>query len=135
MKKLFFAAVMMTAFLAASCQKESKEKPVPGLDGVVGSQQWELGGNDASISLYDTAGKSVDGGMFLKANAQNLGDLGQDILRVGDELYIAVSGSRIVFVTDMELKIKKAIETSADGSKLNPRSLAQGGWKSICHIL
>lgn len=130
MKKLFyFAAVAAAAFLAVSCQKENNEEPIPSLEGVLVLNNGNWGANDASISLYDTESKTVSAGMFRKANGQMLGDLGQDILKCGDELYIAVNGSKVIFVTDLELNIKKAIEVSDAGSKLSPRSLAYSGGK------
>ncbi|MDO5442833.1 MAG: YncE family protein [Bacteroidia bacterium] len=130
MKKLFyFAAVAAAALLAASCQEENQEEPVPSLEGVLVLNNGNWGGNDASISLYDTDSKTVSGGMFQKANGQMLGDLGQDILKCGNELYIAVNGSQVIFVTDLELNIKKVIEASDSGSKLSPRSLAYSGGK------
>lgn len=130
MKKLFyFAAAAAAAFIAASCQKEKVEETVPTLEGVLVLNNGNWGSNDASISLYDTEFKTVDGGMFQKANGQMLGDLGQDILKFGSELYIAVNGSKVVFVTDLELNIKKVVEVYDSGSKLSPRSLTSAGRK------
>ena len=53
-----------------------------------------------------------------------LGDLGQDIVRAGDRVYIAVSGSQTVFVTDLRLKILHQINAENDGARLSPRAFA-----------
>lgn len=131
MKRIFnVAALVFTVIFALSCRKDDpREEPVPSLEGVLVLNNGNWGSNDASLSLYDPVSGTVSGGMFLKANGQMLGDLGQDILRCGDELYIAVNGSRVIFITDLELNMKTAVEASAGGSKLSPRCLVGAGGK------
>ena len=62
--------------------------------------------------------------MFYAVNEQKLGDLGQDIIRCGDNLLIAVNGSKLIYVTDLDLKIVASITND-----LSPRYFTAGGGK------
>ena len=128
MKKSIFAIV--TAFAIIACDKTGTETPDALSSGdilVLNNGNW--GGNDACITTYEMqSGKTMDKA-FQKANGQQLGDLGQDILAAGDDIYIAVYGSQVIFLTDKDLKIKKTIIATADGNTLSPRCLTKGGEK------
>ena len=86
--------------------------------------------NNASVSLYDPETRNVTAGAFSAANdGKPLGDTAQDMLAVGDELYISVNVSKVVFVTDRNLKIKKSIVAKKGETSLSPRYLCSGGGK------
>ena len=130
MKKIFcFLAAAAALVLTASCHREDPAEPVPSLKGLLVLNNGNWGSNDASLTLFDPGKGTATGNMFYSANNQKLGDTGQDILNFGNELYIAVSGSKVVFVTDLELKIQAVVEASEKGAKLQPRSLAYSGGK------
>ena len=130
MKKIFcFLAAGAAAIAIASCNHSDPPEPVPSLSGVLVLNNGNWGSNDASVTIFDPLAGAATGNMFYSANSQKLGDLGQDILKCGNELYIAVSGSKVVFVTDLELKIKTIVEASDNGVKLQPRRLTYGGGK------
>ena len=127
MKRILLTIIAAASILTA-CDRSNTEIPeVPSTGNILVLNNGNWGGNDACITLYDTKTGTVTANAFQKANGQNLGDLGQDILAAGNELYIAVNGSQIVFVTDYDLKIKKTITAEADGNKLSPRYLTKGG--------
>lgn len=125
-KRTFF--YFATFLLITSCGKPTQTPdPVPDpLEGcaiVLNNGNW--GSNDASISLWDPTTGLVTADEFFSVNGQHLGDLGQDIVRFKDEIYISVNGSKIIFVTDNGLKIKTSITANApDGSPLSPRYFA-----------
>lgn len=139
--KLIFAA--LAAFAIAACRPvtpdtpdtpdepdvpdtpEVPDAPVAGIKGMLVLNNGNWGSNDASAAVYDPEAQTVEADVFFKANGQHLGDLGQDILVVGDEMYISMNGSKLVFVTDMELKLKKTIEVEFEGTKMAPRYLAE----------
>ena len=126
--------ILLTIIAAASiltaCDHSNMDTPdVPSTGNVLVLNNGSWGGNDASITIYDAKTGAIKANAFQKANSQNLGDLGQDILANGSELYIVVNGSQIIFVTDHSLKIKKTITAQADGNKLSPRYLTKGGNK------
>ena len=129
MKRILLTIIAAASILTA-CDHSNMDTPdVPSTGNVLVLNNGSWGGNDASITIYDAKTEAITANAFQKANGQNLGDLGQDILADGSELYIAVNGSQIVFVTDHSLKIKKTITAEADGNKLSPRYLTKGGNK------
>ena len=86
--------------------------------------------NNASISLYDPETQSVASNAFSAANdGMPLGDTAQDIIAVGEQLYISVNVSKVVFVTDRNLKIKKSIVAKKGETTLSPRYLCSGNGK------
>lgn len=87
------------------------------------------GSNDANIGLYDPASKSFAPKAFFAANQMNLGDLGQDIIGVDDNIYIALNGSQTVFMTGKGLDLKTQINALKGETKLSPRYLATDGDK------
>lgn len=131
MKKIQILLLAAAALLsAAACRKDNPVPPEePSIKGALVLNNGKWGSNDASIALYNPEDKSVAPGQFLAANGQQLGDLGQDILVVDNEMYISMNGSKVVFVTDMELKLKKTIEVDFEGGKMAPRYLAAANGK------
>ena len=80
--------------------------------------------NNSNISVFNIDNKELALNAFYQANGKYLGDLGQDILVAGDEIYIAVSNSRRIFVTDSELRIKKEITFGmGEANAFQPRYL------------
>lgn len=67
------------------------------------------GNNDASLGRWQDSGKTYYSGAFYGVNKQHLGDLGQDMLVYGSKVYIAVSGSKKIFVTDLDLHLLATI--------------------------
>lgn len=125
--KIILAAA--AAFSLAACRQDPPYEPETGIQGAVILNNGNWGSNDASIAIYNPTDKTVAAEQFFAANGQRLGDLGQDILVLGDEIYIAMNGSKVVFVTDRDLKIKETIEVENAGAKMAPRYLAESDGK------
>lgn len=124
--------LMMLPVLATmhSCDKIGGQEDGPEASTgtyILNNGNW--GDNDANIGIYDPSSKTYTAGAFFAANNQKLGDLGQDILVAGDEVYIAMNSSQTIWVTDLTLKIKKQINADVEGSRLSPRCLATAGGK------
>ena len=112
-----------------SCDNSSKEDITPVRSGTYILNNGNWGSNDSNIGIYNPSDKSFTADAFKSANGQNLGDLGQDIIGAGDDIYVAVNGSQTIFVTDTDLKIKQQINADKDGTRLSPRYLAASGSK------
>ncbi len=81
-------------------------------------------GNNASLSSIDFTDSTNYYFQFAAANGRGLGDTGQDAIRYGEKIYIAVYGSNTIEVVDgSSLKSIKTIQTEA-GKPGSPRSLA-----------
>lgn len=135
MKKLTFMALVALLALVASCQKdEPLLPPAPTIDPVekhgfliMNNGNW--GSNDACFTFYH-GDDDITPNYFLTANGQKAGDLAQDIIDVDGTLYIAMNGSKLIYVTDKQLKLQYTIVAqTAQGDTLSPRSLIDVGKK------
>lgn len=132
MKKSLLAILAIIAVSAVSCRKVVPEPvpvPEPETEGVYILNNGKWGDNNSNIGIYHPETKSYTADVFFTVNGKKLGDLGQDILRNGDDVYIAANGSKIVFVTDKDLKIKKEITATVSDVTLSPRNFCKGGGK------
>ena len=107
---------------------ESVEAPAS-IEGTYILNNGNWGSNDANVGIYDPASKSFAPKAFYAANQMNLGDLGQDIIGVGDAVYIAVNGSKTVFATDRSMRLNVQINAFKGQTRLSPRCLASYGSK------
>ena len=118
-----FLALSLTISLY-SCDNSSKDDITPAGSGTYILNNGNWGSNDSNIGVYNPSGKTFTADAFKIANGQALGDLGQDIIGLGEDIYIAVNGSQTIFVTDTDLKIKQQINADKDGTRLSPRCFA-----------
>lgn len=125
--KLLLAFGLTVAF--CSCDNSSKDAITPAGSGTYILNNGNWGSNDSNIGVYNPSEHTFTADAFKTANGQALGDLGQDITSLGDEVYIAVNGSQTIFVTDKSLKIKQQINADKEGIRLSPRCFATSGNK------
>ena len=127
--KKLFSAVMLCAALY-SCDKIGNQEDGPKVYAgtyILNNGNW--GDNDANIGIYDPATKQYISSAFYAANNQKLGDLGQDVIVFGDEVYIAMNGSQTIWVADENLMIKKQINADIEGTRLSPRYMTADNGK------
>ena len=123
--RVAFAALI--ALSAISCQKQENNTPEPKASGYYVLNNGSFKMNNSSVTMYDSESKVSTANAFSSTNGKNLGDTAQDILISGDDIFIAVNVSKLIFVTDKDLNIKHEITaTLEDGTTLSPRYLAQG---------
>ncbi|MBO4805055.1 MAG: hypothetical protein J5554_03350 [Paludibacteraceae bacterium] len=126
------ALLMMGAVSLTACSDDDDDEPNNApkekFNAVLVVNSGSMGQNDASISVIDLDSNKVYNNSFFKANDKRLGDTGQDAVRYGNKIYIAVSGSNTVEVIDGKtFKTVKSI-TPAEGYPGSPRDiLAYGG--------
>lgn len=80
----------------------------------------KMGSNNASLSFYNTDTQEVTADVFMEKNERGLGDTANDMLIYGEKMYIAVYGSQVIEVTDLQGNSLKQIQ-STTGSPLQPR--------------
>ena len=85
--------------------------------------------NNSELTYFNMLTSAVSTNVFSKANGKGLGDSANDIIVYGSKMYVAVTGSAMVFVTDLDGKIVKEISLSGESSKLAPRQLMADGGK------
>lgn len=127
-----FLIIAALAFAAAAC---SDDDPVigPAPDepqevstvGLYVLNSGKMGNNNAQLAYYDMGTKQLSANVFEVANGKQLGDTGNDMLIHGKKIYIAVTNSAIVFVTDLNGNILKEITVAGESANLSPRRLAK----------
>ncbi len=126
--KRFLTILSLAALLCAvSCNKHNDTPEVETPTGYYILNNGSFGLNNANVAVYDVETKTLTADVFASVNGKGLGDTAQDILVDGEDVYISVNVSQIIFVTDKDLKIKKEIvATLPDGTALSPRYLTKG---------
>lgn len=122
-------AVALIGAIVPGCDRTEDNDAVYGTGSTFVLNNGKWGDNNANIGIYDPQTRTFVPDAFLSQNGLMLGDLAQDIMRVEDEVYIAVNGSRTVFVTDNSLKIKRQLNAESGGNRLSPRYMTSGGGK------
>ena len=123
------ALLMMgvASFTACEGEEDDLKKSSNKVIYVLNEGSWN--NNNASVSAIDPTDGSSYYYQFAAANGRNLGDTGQDILRYGGKIYIAVSGSNTIEVVDgNSLTSIKTIKPES-GKPGNPRGLAASDGK------
>lgn len=82
----------------------------------------KMGSNNASLMMYNPETKKVEN-YFEKINGKKLGDTAQDIIIYGSKTYVAVYGSKLIYVLDQSGKIIGTIKSQNNGQDQAPRSL------------
>ena len=87
------------------------------------------GQNDASIAYYDKETQTASSANVFESmnDGLRLGDTAQEILVTGNKMYIAVSGSGIIYVTDLKCAVIDSIKSSKGGELQQPRAFATYG--------
>lgn len=125
----FFSAFLLTAFAVmtfTSCDPTEDDFETPEVStGLFVLNQGRYGSNNAGLTYYDFETGEATNDFFLGKNDRGLGDTGQDMIRYGSKIYIAMYNSSLVEVINAETGVSvKSIpmKTAADASEM-PRSL------------
>jgi hypothetical protein len=83
-----------------------------------------VGQNNSSLDFINLADKNIINGVFLATNQRKLGDLAQDAIVYGQKMYILVSVSQTIEVTDLFGVSIKQIKTDGE-----PRAVVSAAGK------
>ena len=102
MKK--FSIILLTAFAAVGCIKPSgdNEEVPTAADAVFVGCQGNWGSANATLSCYDPEAKSVENGVFYRANSARFGDTAQSLTMHEGTLYAVINNSGVVYAIDPE---------------------------------
>ena len=128
---LFFAAVLMPALFSCSAFDVDIDIPEGGSSsyGAYILNSGMMDSNNSKLTYFDLLSGTLTTNVFSTQNGRGLGDSANDMLIYGSKMYIAVTGSAIVFITDLQGKIIEKIELLGETSKLAPRQLVADGGK------
>lgn len=127
MKKLFLHLTILSALFLVACN--GNEDPI---DQTTGEPthlilcEGLMGKNDSKLVAYNFITKAQNDDFFLSINKRGLGDSGNDMLKHGSKIYIAVTGSSTIEIINAETgKSVGQIQMRTDnGNAKEPRSLA-----------
>lgn len=129
MKKYLIKSCIIATLLAGafiSCSDDDNAKPtveVKWEEGAFILNEGSYNGNNAKISYYNKeSGKLVDD-VFKAQNGKVLGGGAQDIVIYGGKMYITVTESNMIYITDLKAKIVEGGEISLP-AKYSPRHIA-----------
>ena len=112
-KYLLLALCSLMTVSFVSCDNEDDPKPaVPTENSTTGVYLLNSGkmySNNSTLDYYNPETKKLTTKVFAAANGRGLGDTANDMLIYGSKMYIAVSESAIIEVTDLSGKSLKTI--------------------------
>jgi len=129
-KRIHVSILLFTAITAlfSSCDTNSDSpQKIPAIvTGVYVLNEGQYQSNNASMTYYDLTTSTATADVFTAKNNRGLGDTGQDILKYGSKVFIAVFKSSLIEVLDATTAVsKKTIPMlNATGQPSSPRSLA-----------
>lgn len=127
--KKFISRILLVAMITLATVSCSKDDGGSSTDtsnitsGIFVLNEGNWGANDSELTYYNTVSGETSENVFFNANGKQLGDTANDILICGSKMYIAVSSSAIIFVTDLKGKIIKEIKVAGASANLSPRQL------------
>lgn len=121
------------AFTAVSCSNDSKiddsdddNQQVPeSTVGLYVLNSGKMGNNNAALTYFDITTNQVATNVFELANGKKLGDTGNSMIVHGSKMYIAVTNSAMIFVTDLKGKLLKEIAVQGESANMSPRQLVK----------
>lgn len=131
---IFVAALALVAFSCSEKGLEPQNPQEPGIfeSTIAGLYVLNSGkeeSNNSTLAYWEASSGVLASDVFMGANGKKLGDTANDMVIHGDRMYIAVTGSSVVFVSDLKGNIIKEITVVGEGGNLSPRDLAVGGSK------
>lgn len=121
---VIFTAALSLSFLISCDTKVDEENVNEVSSGVYVLNQGKHKSNNASITYFDFNTEFSSGDIFLDKNNRGLGDTGQDMLRYGSKIYVAMYSSKLIEVMDLKAKSIKTVSLKDEANNaLSPRSL------------
>ena len=114
MKRTFLVMMIAISIAFVGCKKEKKTVDTEEFSvgkGVFILNEGTFTYANASLSFYDFDKNEVENNLFYRVNDAPIGDVGQSMTKLGDDLYIVVNNSRYIYKVDAKtIKYKKKIE-------------------------
>ncbi len=127
---LFLTALCAPIFISCD-SKDDTPSATEVSTGVYVLNQGKYNSNNASLTYYDFATSFASADLFLDKNNRGLGDTGQDMIKYGSNIYIAMYKSSLIEVVNAKTGVSlKSIPMKNDaGTSSSPRSLTSANGK------
>jgi len=121
--KILFITLISFSFIGCSDDDEiipnNKPDITPPGAFILNNGEWK--GNNANLAYYNTSKKEFTDQVFFKMNDQKLGELAQDMAIYNGKIYITVTGSNKIFITDLKLQLLKTLSPMKGNQPQEPR--------------
>ena len=108
-KVLFLSFVIAMALVSCNKRNDSPQPaPQPATKGLFVLNEGTFTYANASLSFYDFEKNEAENNLFFRANNAPIGDVGQSLALIGDDLYIVVNNSKYIYKVDAKTIIYKA---------------------------
>jgi hypothetical protein len=127
---ILLSAIALPFF--SSCNPDEVIEEIPEIStGVVVLNEGQMGNNNSSLTYYDFTTGFSSNEVFNNKNNRNLGDVGQDMIKYGSKIYLAVSNSSIIEIIDAKTFVSKKTISMKNASNVpsTPRSLTSANGK------
>ncbi|OIP81318.1 MAG: hypothetical protein AUK44_10300 [Porphyromonadaceae bacterium CG2_30_38_12] len=126
----FVSALGVSMFSSCDPTEDNKQTPELGT-GLYVLNEGAYGNNNSSLTYYDFTTEVASNSVFEDKNNRGLGDTGQDMLKYGSKIYIAVYNSSVIEVINAKtgLSMKQIAMKNVQNTSSSPRSLAATGGK------
>ncbi len=128
-------SLLLTAIcglLFTSCNSKDETSSTTEVStGVFVLNQGKYSSNNASLTYYDFATSFASADLFLDKNNRGLGDTGQDMIKYGSKIYIAIYKSSLIEIINAKtgISIKSLPMKNDAGTSSSPRSLTSANGK------
>lgn len=128
---MFVAVALLSAVSCTEYDPATPEGPVidPATQGVyvLNSGMWNS--NNSELTYIDFSTSNVSTKVFELTNGKKMGDTANDMVVYGKKMYIAVTVSGVVFVTDLKGRILQEIKVAGENANMSPKMLEAANGK------
>ena len=105
MKKVFLVLMVVVSMAFIGCNKEKKTvdpyvPPINPVKGLFILNEGTFTYANASLSYYDMEANTIENNIFFRVNDIPIGDVGQSLTKIGNDLYIVVNNSNYIYKVD-----------------------------------
>ena len=109
MKKLLLLCFAISILIVGCKKKETPQPaPEPATKGLFILNEGTFTYANSSLSFYDFDKNEVENNLFFRVNNAPIGDVGQSLTMVGNDLYIVVNNSKYIYKVDAQTIVYKA---------------------------
>ncbi len=105
---LFLSLIIAITFAACKKKETPQPAPQPADRGLFILNEGTFTYANSSLSYYDFATNTVENNLFFRVNNAPIGDVGQSLTLIGDDLYIVVNNSKYIYKVDSKTIVYKA---------------------------
>lgn len=131
MRVTYSHTIILNMLLAATCALAACSNSDPGIEeepfdakgqGVFVLCEGNFNAGNSTLSYYDPQTRTVENGVFQRANDRRLGDTGQSISLLGGSAFIAMENSGIIWKVDANtFRVQGQLTTGQTENMINPR--------------